>query len=242
MNLEKIGKFIANCRKEQKLTQEELAEKLGITYKAVSKWECGRRLPDYSIIEKLCNELDITINELFACEKISSKDYKEKSDKNVVNILKNNELYSKKKQRLHLLDFYVSIILILFLLIYSFYKGIKELEYTFIIALFILIINEIIVRKLSGGKQIMSNEETIGKIIKVKKLWWLKINKKPIRTTSLDGAIFPSSLQVQYSVNDNEYVGKKIVAWDDSFTQVGQDVVVSYNEDKPQKILSLRRK
>ena len=88
----------------------------------------------------------------------------------------------------------------------------------------------------------MSNEETVGKIIKVKKLWWLKINKKPIRTTSLDGAIFPSSLQVKYSVNDNEYVGKKIVAWDDSFTQVGQDVIVSYKEDKPQKILSLRRK
>ena len=242
MSQEKIGKFIAKCRKEKNMTQQELALKLDITDRAISNWENGRRLPDYSIIEKLCNELDITINELFACEKISNKDYKEKSDKNVVNILKNNELYSKKKQRLHLLDFYVSIILILFLLIYSFYKGIKELEYTFIIALFILIINEVIVRKLLGGKQIMSNEETIGKIIKVKKLWWLKINKKPIRTTSLDGAIFPSSLQVQYSVNDNEYVGKKIVAWDDSFTQVGQDVVVSYNEDKPQKILSLRRK
>ena len=70
----------------------------------------------------------------------------------------------------------------------------------------------------------------------------MKINKKPIRTTSLDGAIFPLSLQVQYNVNDNEYVGKKIVTWDDSLTQVGQDVVVSYNEDKPQKILSLRRK
>ena len=242
MSQEKIGKFIAKCRKEKNMTQQELALKLDVTDRAISNWENGRRLPDYSIIEKLCNELDITINELFACEKISNKDYKEKSDKNVVNILKNNELYSKKKQRLHLLDFYVSIILILFSLIYSFYKDIKELEYTFIIALFILIINEVIVRKLLGGKQIMSNEETIGKIIKVKKLWWLKINKKPIRTTSLDGAIFPSSLQVQYSVNDNEYVGKKIVAWDDSFTQVGQDVIVSYKEDKPQKILSLRRK
>ena len=242
MSQEKIGKFIAKCRKEKNMTQQELALKLNVTDRAISNWENGRRLPDYSIIEKLCNELDITINELFACEKISNKDYKEKSDKNVVNILKNNELYSKKKQRLHLLDFYVSIILILFLLIYSFYKGIKELEYTFIIALFILIINEVIVRKLLGGKQIMSNEETIGKIIKVKKLWWLKINKKPIRTTSLDGAIFPLSLQVQYNVNDNEYVGKKIVTWDDSLTQVGQDVVVSYNEDKPQKILSLRRK
>ncbi len=242
MSQEKIGKFIAKCRKEKNMTQQELALKLDVTDRAISNWENGRRLPDYSIIERLCNELDITINELFACEKISNKDYKEKSDKNVVNILKNNELYSKKKQRLHLLDFYVSITLILILFIYSFYKGIKELEYTFIIALFILIINEVIVRNLLGGKQIMSNEETIGKIIKVKKLWWLKINKKTIRTTTLDGAIFPSSLQVQYNVNDNEYVGKKIVAWDESLTQVGQDVIVSYNEDKPKKILSLRRK
>ena len=242
MSQEKIGKFIAKCRKEKNMTQQELALKLDVTDRAISNWENGRRLPDYSIIEKLCNELDITINELFACEKISNKDYKEKSDKNVVDILKNNELYNKKKQRLHLLDFYVSIVLILFLSLYSFYKDIKELEYTVIIALFILIINEVIVRKLLGGQQIMSNEETVGKIIKVKKLWWLKINKKTIRTTSLDGAIFPSSLQIQYSVNDKKYVGKKIVVWDDRFTQVGQDVVVSYKEDKPQKILSLRRK
>lgn len=70
----------------------------------------------------------------------------------------------------------------------------------------------------------------------------MKINKKTIGTTSLDGAIFSLSLKVQYSVNDNEYVEKKIVAWDGSLTQVGQDVIVSYNEDKPQKILSLRRK
>ena len=242
MNQEKIGKFIAKCRKEKNMTQQELALKIDVTDRAISNWENGRRLPDYSIIEKLCNELDITINELFACEKISNEDYKEKSDKNVVNILKNNELYNKKKQKLHLLDFFVSIILLALLLIYSFYKDIKELEYTFIIGLFVLIINEIIVHKLLGDKQIMSNEETRGKIIKVKKLWWLKINKKPIRTTSFNNAIFPLVLQVQYSVNNKEYIGKKLVAWDDSFTQVGQDVVVMYNENKPQKILSLRRR
>ena len=54
MNQEKIGKFIALCRKEQKLTQEELALKLGITAKAVSKWECGKGLPDASIMVELC--------------------------------------------------------------------------------------------------------------------------------------------------------------------------------------------
>ena len=88
----------------------------------------------------------------------------------------------------------------------------------------------------------MNNNETVGIIIKVKKLWWLKINKKPIRTTSLDDTLFPSLLQVQYIVNSNEYVGKKIVFWDDSFTQVGQDVIVTYNKNKPQEILSLKKK
>ena len=59
MRQEKIGKFIAKCRKEKNLTQEQLADKLGITYKAVSKWECGNELPDVSLYETICNELDI---------------------------------------------------------------------------------------------------------------------------------------------------------------------------------------
>ena len=57
MNQEKIGKFIAECRKEQNLTQEKLAEKLNITSKAVSKWECGKGLPDVSLYEPLCKIL-----------------------------------------------------------------------------------------------------------------------------------------------------------------------------------------
>lgn len=73
-------------------------------------------------------------------------------------------------------------------------------------------------------------------------MWWLKINNKPIRTTSLDGAKFPSTLQVKYNVNDNEYIGKKVVVWEDSETQIGSDVIVSYNEEKPHKILSLRKR
>ena len=56
MNQEKIGKFISECRKNQKLTQEQLAEKLNITYKAVSKWETGKGMPDSSIMMDLCNK------------------------------------------------------------------------------------------------------------------------------------------------------------------------------------------
>ena len=63
MDQERIGKFIASCRKEQNLTQANLAEKLGITDRAVSKWETGRSLPDASIMPELCAILDININE-----------------------------------------------------------------------------------------------------------------------------------------------------------------------------------
>ncbi len=76
MNQEKIGKFIATCRKKQNLTQEQLAEKLGITYKAVSKWECGRGLPDLSLLIPLSNVLDVSINEILSGEHISSENIK----------------------------------------------------------------------------------------------------------------------------------------------------------------------
>lgn len=71
MNQIKIGQFIALKRKENNLTQKELAQKLGTTNKSVSKWETGRCMPDYSVIENLCHELNITINELLngqSCE------------------------------------------------------------------------------------------------------------------------------------------------------------------------------
>lgn len=70
MNQEKIGKFIATLRKEKNLTQEQLAEKLGINVKSISRWETGRNLPDPSLMKELCEVLDISINELFAGEKM----------------------------------------------------------------------------------------------------------------------------------------------------------------------------
>ena len=64
MNQEKIGKFIAECRKNKKLTQQEFAEKLNVSDKSISRWENGKTMMDISLFEPLCNELDITINEL----------------------------------------------------------------------------------------------------------------------------------------------------------------------------------
>ena len=78
MDQEKIGKFISELRKEKKITQQELAEKIGVTDRAISNWENGRRLPDYSILKALCKELDVTITELLSGEKLEKKEYQEK--------------------------------------------------------------------------------------------------------------------------------------------------------------------
>lgn len=80
MNQKKIGRFIAENRKAKKLTQEGLAEKLGITNKSSSKWENGNCLPDPSLFETLCKILDISINELFAGEKLNDEDKKEANE------------------------------------------------------------------------------------------------------------------------------------------------------------------
>lgn len=84
----KIGRFIAECRKDKLLTQEELAGKLNITSKSVSKWENGSCLPASSLYEPLCSILEISINELFAAKRIQDKDYKKIADDNLLQLLK----------------------------------------------------------------------------------------------------------------------------------------------------------
>ena len=87
MNQEKIGKFIAECRKNKKLTQADLAEKLGVTDKSIGNWENGRNMPDLSLFKPLCDELGITINDLLSGEKISKDKYQEKFEENIVNTI-----------------------------------------------------------------------------------------------------------------------------------------------------------
>lgn len=88
MNQEKIGRFISKIRKEKNMTQQELADKLNVTDRAVGNWENGRRLPDYSIIQDLCNELGITINELLSGEKLQKDEYLENAEKNLISLRK----------------------------------------------------------------------------------------------------------------------------------------------------------
>lgn len=96
MDLIKIGKFIAERRKMKKITQEELAEKLFITDRAVSKWERGLSLPDAAKMLELCDILDINVNELLIGEKINMKDYEKKTEELLVELAKQDELKNKK--------------------------------------------------------------------------------------------------------------------------------------------------
>ena len=102
MDIEKIGKFIASCRKKQKLTQEQLAEKLGITYKAVSKWETGKGLPDASIMKDLCNILKISVNELLTGEHITKEDYN-KTEEYLLEIYRQKEAGDRKLLKLEVI-------------------------------------------------------------------------------------------------------------------------------------------
>ena len=108
MDQERIGKFIASCRKEQNLTQANLAEKLGITDRAVSKWETGRSLPDASIMPELCAILDININELFSGERIGMDQYQEMAEQHLLEMRKAEELTNRKMLSLEVVIGYMA--------------------------------------------------------------------------------------------------------------------------------------
>ncbi len=91
MNQIDTGKFIASCRKEKGLTQAQLAEKLNITDRAVSKWETGKGMPDTSIMLELCNILGVTVNELLSGERIEMNNYEEKVNENLIELKRKDE-------------------------------------------------------------------------------------------------------------------------------------------------------
>lgn len=76
MNQEKIGKFILECRKQKNITQEQLGEILRVSSKSISRWENGKSLPDYTILDSLCNALGISINEFYYGERMFEQDFK----------------------------------------------------------------------------------------------------------------------------------------------------------------------
>lgn len=91
----KIGAFIAKKRKEKNLTQEQLAQRLGVSNKSVSKWECGRCMPDYSVIELLCKELDVSIAQIFNGNDDNSSAIEDEKIQSIFNSMRQSEKLNK---------------------------------------------------------------------------------------------------------------------------------------------------
>lgn len=108
MDQVKVGKFIAQCRKNKNITQAQLAEKLNITDRAISKWETGKGLPDSGIMLELCAELDISVNELLSGEVIEMKNYNMKAEENLLELKKEKEECDRRLLRLELVIGYMS--------------------------------------------------------------------------------------------------------------------------------------
>lgn len=113
MDQVKIGKFIAQRRKQANLTQMQLAEKLNITDRAISKWETGKSLPDASIMLELCGLLGITVNDLLSGEVVIMDNYNENVEKNLLEMVKQKEEADKKLLHLEILIGIFSIIILL---------------------------------------------------------------------------------------------------------------------------------
>ena len=113
MDQVKIGKFIAERRRERGLTQMQLGEMLGITDRAVSKWENGRSLPDSSIMLELCKILGISVNDLLCGEVITMDNYKEQYEKSLIEMVRQKENNDKKLLSLEILIGIFSTIILL---------------------------------------------------------------------------------------------------------------------------------
>lgn len=109
MNQIKIGKFIAKTRKEQNMTQRQLADVLSVSDKTISKWECGKGLPEISLMMPLCEALQITVNDLLTGERVSEMDYQKKAEENMMNLMKENE-ENKKQMKLSVICGVITVI------------------------------------------------------------------------------------------------------------------------------------
>ena len=122
----KIGRFIAECRKKQNLTQMQLAEKLNITDRAVSKWETGRSLPDSSIMLQLCEILNITINDLFCGEVVIMDNYNKELEKNLLEMVKQKEEADKRLLNMEIVTGVICVAFMLALSVMASYAPFEE--------------------------------------------------------------------------------------------------------------------
>lgn len=122
----KIGKFIAERRRKAGLTQMQLGEMLGITDRAVSKWERGISLPDSSIMLELCKILKITVNDLLCGEVVTMENYNEKLENNLLEVVKQKERSDKMLLRFEIIMGFICIAVMLTLCVFAAYVPMDE--------------------------------------------------------------------------------------------------------------------
>ena len=124
MDQVKVGKFISDERKAKGYTQKQLSELLGISDKTISKWECGNGFPEASLLLPLCNELEITVNELLTGERISQQNYKKKAEENMVNMIREKEENKQKILLTTMIGVISTITFVTLLLVVCFYTDV----------------------------------------------------------------------------------------------------------------------
>lgn len=112
MDQEKIGKFLSELRKEHGMTQQQLADAIGVSNKTVSKWECGKGVPEISSIMPLCQTLQINVNELLSGEHLPEEGYSKKAEENMMELMQETE-NSKRKSKNSLAVIFVTVIAVL---------------------------------------------------------------------------------------------------------------------------------
>ncbi len=126
MDLQKIGKFIAECRKQQNLTQLQLAEKLNITDRAVSKWERGKSLPDSSLMLELCEILKINVTDLLSGEVVSMEDKTKELEQKLLELVKEKQEADKRLLKLEVVIGVLSMIILLSACIVAAFVNLEE--------------------------------------------------------------------------------------------------------------------
>lgn len=156
MDQMKIGKFIAEERKNKNYTQRQLADSLCISDKTISKWECGNGFPEISLLLPLCEKLDISVNELLSGERLSDVDYKKKAEENMVNFIKEKE-ENKKKMQLTVLVGVISVVsFITLILVVCLYTDVISLPVKIVLIIIACAIFAV------GISAAMQGERTIG--------------------------------------------------------------------------------
>lgn len=151
----KIGRFIKQKRKEKGMTQSKLAEKLGVTDRAISKWENGNCMPDSGIIADLCKILNVTINDLFSGEIVDMKDNEKKLEENLLEITK---LKQDREKQLMNLEIFIGILVAIVFLICAFVASFVNIENIYKILLVVLGL----ILFLVGGIICLRIEQTVG--------------------------------------------------------------------------------